>query len=166
MRRIVKIVVSLMIVLVLLGSTADVCIAGDCKKLNAECELNNSQKQCCPGLVCVPNEPNGKNPGKAWHCAESNPLPPPPIDECVPDGTATCITDCGYEGGTITDNCGNVITCPPTQPCEEPPVDEPTPPPDEPTPPDGPLPPPPLPDKPHKKDNPPVILSVTGVDIE
>jgi len=28
------------------------CSGGDCKSLNAECKINNSDKYCCPGLVC------------------------------------------------------------------------------------------------------------------
>lgn len=29
-------------------------LAGECKTLNAECQVNNSNKACCSGLVCTP----------------------------------------------------------------------------------------------------------------
>ena len=109
----------------------DPCFAGQCKHENAECTINSSDKPCCPGLVCVPfndQSGNGKCRGEE-----------PPV--CEPDGLAVCPTECGYEGGTIQDNCGNVIECSPTQNCEEPP---------------------PPPDKPPKDDK-PVLLSVTGM---
>jgi len=37
--------------------------------------------------------------------------------DCVPDGNATCPTECGYGGGSVTDNCGKVIQCNPTESC-------------------------------------------------
>lgn len=118
----------------------DPCFAGQCKHENAECTINSSEKPCCPGLVCVPfNEQSGN--GK---CREAEPPPPPP---CVPDGTAVCSTECGYEGGTIIDNCGNEIQCAPTDACEPPPP---------------PPPPPPKPPKPPKDDK-PAVLPLTGV---
>lgn len=113
----------------------DPCFAGNCKHENAECTINNSKKPCCAGLTCVPFNDNSGN-GK---CRKS--VEPPP--ECIPNGEATCPTECGYDGGTIKDNCGNKITCQPTEKCEEP-------------------------NKPPKPPKPPatttsVVLSVTGI---
>jgi len=46
-----------------------------CKVEHAECELNNSQMECCEGLVCVEKD----GPAKNWKCEKpvSSPTPTP-----------------------------------------------------------------------------------------
>lgn len=53
---------------------------GDCKSLNAECLVNQSDKPCCTGLYCEPNNPNSGNGTCSvdpnypplWDCVDSS----------------------------------------------------------------------------------------------
>lgn len=74
---------------------------GECKHENAACELNNNDKTCCPGLICVEFNPNSGN----YKCrAESTPTPTPTavpscgngVCEASLDETCSgCPSDCG-----------------------------------------------------------------------
>lgn len=52
-----------------------------CKQENAECEINNSRKVCCEGLVCVPFNIHSGN-GKCKY-----PVTPTPTPTCEPTPT-------------------------------------------------------------------------------
>ncbi|MFA5024974.1 MAG: choice-of-anchor K domain-containing protein [Candidatus Shapirobacteria bacterium] len=45
--------------------------APQCKHENAECQINNSEKSCCSGLVCV----TGNNPSGNGHCQQPTATP-------------------------------------------------------------------------------------------
>ena len=108
-KRMAFAVVMVVSVFVALLATGTVCIAGSCKTENAECKINESGKECCEGLHCeIFNEVSGN--GK---CVAN--VPPP----CVSTGFPACEDACGYAGGTIQDNCGNVQSCPATEDCPE-----------------------------------------------
>ncbi len=65
---------------------------GQCKHENAECKINSSEKECCPGLICVPYNDQSGN-GK---CLNPSPTPdlgatptPTPNSEATPTPTTS-----------------------------------------------------------------------------
>ena len=102
-----------------------------CKIENARCDSN---EECCAGLTCTGHKckvpaPTCKTEGMP--CGGSNiccdglacyQKPGQENEKCWPACTPTweCPTACGYNGGTVTDNCGGTHTCAATSPCPVP----------------------------------------------
>jgi len=81
------------------GGYYEAKVADSCKKENAECEINESGKDCCDGLVCIPfNDVSGN--GK---CAKIITTTPTPIITISPTTTpVSCepiivINGCEYQ---------------------------------------------------------------------
>jgi len=101
------VVLGLLIVL-LLGAGTGLCFAGDCKHEHAECEINNSNKMCCSGLVCVPFNAQSGN-GK---CEKET--APPPVCGANASGDP-CVCNDGFDGDPLV-GCTPIVIPPPLDP--------------------------------------------------
>lgn len=78
--------------LIRLNSTNSLRVdAHECKSLNSECDINNSQKQCCPGLTCMDHGVPSNN-GKCQLRLTNTPTATPTDHQCHHTPTPTRIS--------------------------------------------------------------------------
>jgi hypothetical protein len=71
MRKLILFIAIILLVLLIRFSNTNFVATGSvCKTQNAECDVNNSEKLCCAGLVCM----DAGHPSDNGHCeVESSP---------------------------------------------------------------------------------------------